>query len=181
MDTISLIDYMTEKHRPDPGIEIWASRLTYERSTTKLSRSTQSSYLNLGFFLITLVSYRVCRVSPYSRIACAGMRAWYMYEGCYIVRQYNLLYYSGDSPSPSHPPPPPPIPSPDSFVSDIHMYMYKYLYYTGKVHIGKFSRLRNAIHQICHSNDMNAIFDNVLTMCCILSVSQGNYLKLYCL
>ena len=104
---------MTEKHRPDPGIELWASRLTYERSTTKLSRSTQSSHLNLGFFLITLVSYRVCRVSPYSRIACAGMRAWYMYEGCYIVilvRQYNLLYYSGDSPypPPPHPPPPPP-------------------------------------------------------------------------
>ena len=52
----------TDKHRPESGLEPRASRLTYERSATELSRSMQFCYLNFGFFLITLVSYRVCGV-----------------------------------------------------------------------------------------------------------------------
>ena len=57
---LDLNRYTTERYRPEPGFKPRASRLTYERSTTELSRSIQFCYLNLGFFLITLVSYRVC-------------------------------------------------------------------------------------------------------------------------
>ena len=44
---------LTEKFKPEPGIEPRASRLMYKRSTTELSRSIHCRYLNLGFFLIT--------------------------------------------------------------------------------------------------------------------------------
>ena len=36
---------ITKKYRPEPCIEPMASRLTYERSTTELSRSIQFCYL----------------------------------------------------------------------------------------------------------------------------------------
>ena len=65
------ISCITDKYRPEPGIEPWASRLTYDHPTTKISRSIHFCYLNLGFSLITLVSYRV------------WVQAWYMYVGCY--------------------------------------------------------------------------------------------------
>ena len=58
--TILVSMFITQKYRSEPGIEPQASRLTYERSTTELSRPIQFCYLNLGFILITLVSYRVC-------------------------------------------------------------------------------------------------------------------------
>ena len=71
--------YTTERYRPEPGFKPRASRLTYERSTTELSRSIQFCYLNLGFFLITLVSYRVCglrsaTLEPYRVCRGAGVR-----------------------------------------------------------------------------------------------------------
>ena len=61
---LDCIKCITEKYRPEQGLEALASRLTYERSTTELSISIQFCYLNLGFILNTLVSYRVCGVPP---------------------------------------------------------------------------------------------------------------------
>ena len=50
----------TRKALTEPGIEPQDSRLTHELSTSELSRSMQFCYINLGFFQITLMSYRVC-------------------------------------------------------------------------------------------------------------------------
>ena len=47
---------ITEEYRQEPGIEPHASRLTYERSTTELSRSIQFCYLYIRFIPVTLVS-----------------------------------------------------------------------------------------------------------------------------
>ena len=47
---------ITEKYRQEPGIEPQASRLTYEGSTTELSRSIQFCYLYIRFIPVTLVS-----------------------------------------------------------------------------------------------------------------------------
>ena len=56
---------ITEKYRPEPGIEPRTSRLTYERtSDLPLSYPDPYNSANLGFFPITLVSCRVCGVPP---------------------------------------------------------------------------------------------------------------------
>ena len=59
-------------YRLELGIEPRIYRLTYERSTTELSRSIQFCYLNLRFILITLVSYclRSATLEPYC--VCGG-------------------------------------------------------------------------------------------------------------
>ena len=48
------------KHKPEPGLEPRASRLTHEHSITELSKPTQFCYSNLVFILTTLGSYHVC-------------------------------------------------------------------------------------------------------------------------
>ena len=78
---------ITEKYRPEPEIEPRASRLTYERSTIELSRSIQFHYLNLVFFLITLL-YRIA-CAGVRGCGCAGMRAWYL--ATYILLQVKSL------------------------------------------------------------------------------------------
>ena len=65
-----VVVYITEKYRPVPGLEPRASRLTYERATIELSRSIQFCYLSLGFFLMTLVSYRVCGAVSFGGGGC---------------------------------------------------------------------------------------------------------------
>ena len=74
--------YIAEKYWLGHVIEPRASRLTYERSTTKLSRSIQLCYLILGFILIALVSYRVRGATLESFRVCGGAK-WYMFVGCY--------------------------------------------------------------------------------------------------
>ena len=73
------IGLITEKYRPEPGLEPRVSRLTHEHSATRLPRPKQFCYLNLGFLLITLLSDRVCVWGgggglPLSRSRVAGVR-----------------------------------------------------------------------------------------------------------
>ena len=84
---------ITEKYRPESGLEPRVSRLTYECSTTELSKPTQFCYSNLGFYLTTLsVVSRVCvgvcvcgggggggGYVPLRRSRAAGVRAWHMH------------------------------------------------------------------------------------------------------
>ena len=58
---------ITQKYRPEPGLEPRVSRLAHEYSTTELSRSIQFCYLNFrvdsnypSMQSATLEPYRVC-------------------------------------------------------------------------------------------------------------------------
>ena len=86
---------ITEKYRPEPGLEPRVSRLTYECSTTELPKPTQFCYSYLGFYLTTLsVVSRVCEGGggwdyvPLIRSRVVGVLAWHMpvgmYVGCYM-------------------------------------------------------------------------------------------------
>ena len=55
---------MTEKYRPEPGLEPRVSTLVHEHATTEISRSTQFYYSNLGLFLTTLASMVSSCVPP---------------------------------------------------------------------------------------------------------------------
>ena len=98
---IKLYKLITEKYRPEPGIKPQASCLTYERSTTELSRSIQFRSLNLGFILITLVSYRMRSATLEPYLVCGGagvvpvcrlLQTYQKSHGIRHVIPFNLLY-----------------------------------------------------------------------------------------
>ena len=71
--------YITEKYRPEPGLEPRVSRLVHEYATTELSKPTQFCYLIFGCFLTTLddsliALYRmVYHPKPYCVCESAGV------------------------------------------------------------------------------------------------------------